>query len=346
MLTNGAPLDVALAVGNCAARFNPVTRQWSAVNLTTNGFLDRSPALSAATNGTALVVWIQNTNNSVLGASNAPNTIRSLFWNGSAWQNAGVVATNVGMVLWSTLAFNGMGGLFLATIDADSDQSTTGDQELWGAIFYDPWAGWGPFTRFTQNALADTKPQCAFDGLGRLVTTWHQASNVVMWIDDLDFQNPTVVGSVGDSSSAKDFKLVTGPAGQISIVWEDLAADGTGPDPMLLNYDPTLRAWSQPLRLLTNTNQLERSFSGAYAPDGALLLAYNRVDVRPDTNGVPQFGAVDLMFLDYRIGNDLAVNSANQFVHKQSRAGAERHGHGRGSQHGGTGRHERAGGVF
>jgi hypothetical protein len=60
--------------------------------------------------------------------------------------------------------------------------------------------------------------------------------------------------------------------------------------------------------LLNNTNQLERSFSGAYAANGALLLAYNRVAVTADTNGVPQFGAVDLMFLDYQIGNDLAVS--------------------------------------
>jgi hypothetical protein len=43
----------------------------------------------------------------------------------------------------------------------------------------------------------------------------------------------------------------------------------------------------------------------------ALLLAYNRVAVSYDTNNVPQFGQVDLMFLDYQIGSDLAVSSGD-----------------------------------
>ncbi len=53
------------------------------------------------------------------------------------------------------------------------------------------------------------------------------------------------------------------------------------------NRLPTLTRTSrnlEPLRLLANTNQLERSFSGAYAEDGALLLAYNSVAVSCATN--------------------------------------------------------------
>jgi hypothetical protein len=219
--------------------------------------------------------------------------------------DAGDIAAGVPMLLWSSVAFDGTNGVFLAAVDGDDDQSTMDDQELWGATF--DGAAWSAFTQLTTNSVQDTKPQAVFDSTGTLIVAWYQGSNIVVHAGDLNLGSPTVAGALSGASSQKDFKLVTGPAGQVSMVWEDLAADGTGPDPFLLNYDTTLGVWSQPVRLLTNTNQLERSFSPAYATNGALLMAYNRVDVTPDTNGVPVFGQVDLMFMDYLIGSDLAV---------------------------------------
>jgi hypothetical protein len=126
----------------------------------------------------------------------------------------------------------------------------------------------------------------------------------------LDLSSPTVIGVVGGASSAKDFRLITGPAGQVTLVWEDVAEDGTGPDPFVFNYDYALNSWSKPVRLLQNTNLLERSFAGAYSDSGSLLLAYNQVNVQTDTNGLPiplATNRVDLMYLDYAIGGDLAV---------------------------------------
>jgi hypothetical protein len=134
VLANGAPLDAALAgLEIAAARFEPASGVWTAANLTGNDYLDRSPQLAAATNGKALLAWIENPNNSVLGATNALNTIQSRLWNGSSWQDVGIVSANAGMLLWSTVAYDGTNGVFLAAIDPDDDQSTTGDQELWGA---------------------------------------------------------------------------------------------------------------------------------------------------------------------------------------------------------------------
>jgi hypothetical protein len=310
VLTNDAPLDVALAgLEIAAARFDPTNELWAAANLTDNDYLDRSPQLAGGANGKALLTWIQNPSISALGATNAPNTIKSRFWGGTSWQDAGDIATNAGMLLWSTVAYDGTNGVFLATIDPDDDQSTIGDQELWGATF--DGATWSALARLTSNSVQDTKPQAVFDSAGRLLVVWYQDTNLVMRVGDLNLGSPAVIGQLSGASSQKDFHLVTGPVGQISLVWEDLAADGSGPDPMLLNYDAALGVWSQPLRLLANTDQLERSFSGAYADNGALLLAYNRVDVTPDTNGVPRFGQVDLMFLDYLIGGDLAVSSGD-----------------------------------
>jgi hypothetical protein len=297
--------DTLAGLEIAVAQFDPVNGYWAPTNLTSNAYLDRSPSLAAGANGKALLTWIANESNSVLGATNEVNTIHSRLWNGSTWLDVGDIATGMPMLLWSSVAFDGTNGVFFAVVDGDDDQSTMDDQELWGATFEG--RAWGAFTQLTTNTVQDTKPQAVYDSTGTLLVAWYQGSNIVVHAGDLNLSSPMVAGTVGGSSSSKDFKLVTGPSGQVSMVWEDLAADGTGPDPFLLNYDTTLAVWSQPVRLLTNSNQLERSFSPAYATNGALLMAYNRVDVTPDTNGVPQFGQVDLMFMDYLIGSDLAV---------------------------------------
>lgn len=263
-------------------------------------------ALAVATNGKALLTWIANEDNSVLGATGMPNAVHSRLWNGSSWDDPGDPAAEVPMLLWSTVAFNGVNGVFLAAVDGDDDQSTTENQELWGATFNG--TAWGTFTRLTTNTEQDTKPQAVYDSSGKLLVAWSRGNHIVVHSGDLNLGNPTVVGTLGGALAQQDFELVTGPAGQVSMVWQDLAGDGTGSDPFLLNYDATLEVWSEPTRLLTNnTNQLERSFSPAYGDNGALLMAYDRIDVTPDAFGVPEFGQVDLMVLNYLIGSDLAV---------------------------------------
>ena len=309
VLTNGATLDDALAGLEIAAGwFNPASNLWSCSNLTDNLTLDQAPKLDAATNGKALVTWISNPSNSPFGSVAAPNTICSRLWDGAGWQNPGDIATNAGMLLWHTVAFNGTNGVMLAAMDLDDDQSTITNQELYGATFSG--TNWSSFTQLTTNSVQDTKPQAVFDSAGHLLVVWYQDTNLVMHTGDLNLANPTVIGPVSGASSAKDFRLITGPAGQVTLLWEDVAEDGTGPDPFVFNYDYALNSWSKPVRLLQNTNMLERSFAGAYSDSGSLLLAYNQVNMQTDTNGAPIFtnNPVDLMYLDYAIGGDLAVS--------------------------------------
>jgi hypothetical protein len=308
VLASGASLTDAVAgleIG--VASYNPVAGVWTPTNLTQNAYLDRSAQLAAAPNGQALLTWISNAGNSLLGATSTPNVVNSRIWNGSSWQDPGPITANAGMLLWSTVAFNGSDGVFLAVIDGDDDQFTLTDEQLYGATFSN--STWSALTQLTSNDMQNAKPQAVYDSTGRLLVAWYQGSNIVIRIGDLNLSTATVVATLSGSSSSKDFRLVIGPNGQVSMVWEDLAADGTGPDPFLLNYDSTLQAWSQPLRLLNTTSELHRSFSGAYSTNGTLLLAYNRVAVSVDSNNVPSLGQVDLMFMNYLIGNDLAVNA-------------------------------------
>lgn len=312
ILTNGATLDEAFACMEiAAARYDPTSETWVGSNLTDNTTIDHGPQLAAGSNGQVLLTWISNASNSPSGSASAPNTIYARLWDDSVWQDAGNIATNARMLLWSTVAFDGTNGVYLAAIDGDDDQATIDDQELYGAVYT---AGiWSDLARWTTNSIQDTKPQATYDSSGTLLVAWYQGSNLVMRAGDLNLAEASTIGEVGGSSSAKDFRLVTGPAGQISMVWVDVAEDGTVPDPFMLNYDPSLDVWSKPIRILNNTNLLERSFAGAYDENGSLLLAYNQVHIQTDTNRAPIFtnNVVDLMFMDYLIGGDLGVRAAD-----------------------------------
>lgn len=310
VLPDGADLsDMAQGMEIAAASFDPVSDAWTATNLTANLCLDRSPHLATAGNGKALLTWISNPGNDLLGSTNASNIIRSRLWTGGTWLDVGDIATNVPMLFWSTVAFDGTNGVFLAAVDGDGDESTAEDQEIYGATFNG--LIWSSLIPLTTNGLQDTRPQAVYDRSGQLLVCWYQGSNIVMRAGDLNLGSPNIIPAPGAVASSKDFRLVTGSNGEISILWEDLAQDGTGPDPFLLNYDPNLKIWSQPLRLLNNRDQLERSFSAAYDTNGTLLAAYDRVAISVDSNNVPSLGQADLMLLECPIGSDLSVDSSD-----------------------------------
>ena len=306
-LPDSATLDDGLANGElAAARFDPVTSRWTATYLTGSGYYQHSPQLAVAGNGTALLTWIGNASNDTVGAVSMPNTIYSRRWNGHAWDSTSVLASNVPMLCNATVAYNGTNGVFLATIDGDDNQNTVADQKLYGASYSN--GIWSGLACLTTNTIQNTKPQAIYDSDGELLVAWYQGSNIVTHAGDLNLSQVTVAASLRGSVSEKDFKLITGPQGQISMVWQGVLPDsGRVAQPLLVNYDTTMAAWSHPLCLMNNTNQLAGAFSGAYGTNGAVRLAYTYTLVTSDTNNLPQFGQVDLMYLDYLISSDLAV---------------------------------------
>jgi hypothetical protein len=298
LTSDAAMADFTAATEIAAASFDPATGNWTRTNLTQNSYLDRSPRLAAANNGEALLTWISNPDNSLLGSSTNQNAVNAMLWNGSSWQALGAITTNAGMLLGSTVAFNGTNGVFLAVIDGDDDQTTVDDEQLWGATFSNN--VWSAFTQLTANGMQNANPQAVYDSAGQLLVAWYQGSNIVVRAGDLNLNSPTVAGTLDGSLPSMGFSLITGPAGQISMIWDDLGPDGTGPYPFLLNYDPTLEVWSQPIQLLNTPNELDSSFSGAYAANGVLLMAYDQTAILTDSNNVPRFGEVDLMFMNLK----------------------------------------------
>jgi len=301
--TNGASLEEAFAAQEVAVGV-PGAPDWECTNLTANAWLDHSPKLGVAADGQALLCWISNPSNSPSGSATEPNDIMFAAWDGAAWSAPASVATNVGMLLWSTVAFDGSNGVFVCCRDLDDDQGTVANQELYAATYAAP-GGWSALSRLTDNAVRDTKPQAVYDAGGGFLLTWYR-DGVLMTDTDLALGDAVAAGTMGTSSSAADYRLLTGPNGEIAAVWEGVTPSGHS-SPFVINYDRALAAWSQPTELLANSNLLERSFSGAFDADGALHLAYNSVHISTSSNGLPQMGAVDLCVLERTFGRDMAI---------------------------------------
>jgi len=275
---------------------------WTAANLTTNGALDLAPCV-AATDGRALVAWTHNASNSLSGASDLPNDLMCSAHDGGVWSPPAAIATNVGMILWRDLAFDGSNGVFVCCRDMDDDSATVTNQEIFAATF--DGGTWSTLTRRTDNAVQDTNPRVAYDGHGKLIVTWFR-NGQLMTDDDLDFADAVAAGDMVDTSEATDYRLVAGPEGQVSVLWEQLDGNQES-NPHMLSFDPLLRTWSAPVALLNDTNRLEGAFSGCFSPSGTLCLAYTSAEITMDTNDVPRLGQVDLHVLEQPLNVDLAV---------------------------------------
>ena len=304
-LTNGAPLDEALAGLEIAAGGrDPVTGAWTCRNLTDNVYLDHSPMLAAAADGTALAAWIRNRRNNSVGTPQEPNRLLFSRFIGGVWEDEDYVAVNLGTITFCDLAYNGTEAALVFAMDLDGDLETQDDQEIYGCHFTD--GQWGPYMRLTSNAVQDTRPYARYQADGSLLVVWFQ-DGAIRSAKGLELADAAVVGEVGAGSAARDFKLVAGPSGQLAVVWQDAGSEGVAaPDPYILNYDPVQGLWSHGVRLLENP-ALERGFAGAFGSDGRLRLAYAKVAVGEDAEGVPVFGAVDLCVLDHPVGPDPAI---------------------------------------
>ncbi len=304
-LTNGATLDEALAGLEIAAgERDPATGVWTCRNLTDNAWLDHSPMLAAAADGSAMAAWIRNRYQNPTGTPAEPNRILFARRSGGVWEEEDFVAVNLGTITYCDLAYNGAEAALVFTMDLDGDLETREDQELYGCVFNG--SQWGSYVRLTSNAVQDTRPYVRYTGDGILLVVWHQDGKILS-ARGLGLGNPVVAGEVGIASGAQDFKLVTGPEGQLAAVWQDAGVAGeVAPDPYILNYDPAQGVWSHGVRLLEDP-ALERGFAGLFDADGRLLLAYSKVAVGEDAEGVPVFGAVDLCVLDHPVGPDPAI---------------------------------------
>jgi len=292
--------DMAGAMEIEAAFYDSSSGTWTAQNLTDNAHLDRTPRIAAADDGTAMAVWISNDNNDVLGSdANALNEIRYSLWDGAAWTEPNTIATDIGLIVKTDLAYKGDQAIYVYTLDIDHDWATETDRELY-TVIHDS-NGFSPPYRLTEDALLDANPQIAYDQ-NDLLMVWYRDANLVACYN-FDMENADQILATSASSGSMDFRLTRSPAGQISLVWTEASSQGV--DIMTATYDADLDIWSNAYQL-TADGGMEHSVAATYAGDAELALSYNKVMI-VDNNGVPEPNRVDLCVVRHPISTDLSI---------------------------------------
>lgn len=296
--------DMAASMEIEAAYYNSASGSWTSQSLTNNSTLDRSPRIAAGLDDSAMLVWIANSQNDILGGDPNFNEIKYSIYNGSTWSGPNTVATGIGAVLKTSLDYDGSDAVYVFTIDEDANMVTEDDRELY-SVTYNSSSGWSATSRLTNDSILDATPQVKLTGSGNLLLVWYRDPNIVS-SDDLALTDIQTIFTTSQSTGVTDFKLARSTTGQLSIAWTEPSQQG-GVDTWTAGYDSTLSIWSK-LYQLTSDYDMEHSLSPAFDANGTLNMAYNKVNII-DNNGIPAPSTVDLYILQHAIEGDLTVSA-------------------------------------
>ncbi|MBN1507361.1 MAG: hypothetical protein JW955_10975 [Sedimentisphaerales bacterium] len=293
----------ASAIDIAAASYDSTSGLWSTQALTNDSHMDRSPHIAAGDNNTAMVVWITNEKNDVMGKdATALNTIQYSLWDGSAWSKPGTAATKIGYMLkTSALAYDGTQAVYVYAIDADWDTATDKDEELYALVYDD--ARWSQPIRLTNDTVVDANPQVVYDR-GEPLMVWYRDGNLVSCRSLFTTNLQQIIGT--DIVGGMEFHLAKSSDGRISLVWSDVSPQVQGTDIFTATYDPTFGLWSNAYPL-TSDKAVEKAIAVTYAGSDELALAYDKVEMTINDQGIPEPNQTSLCVLRHAFGRDVAV---------------------------------------
>ncbi len=306
MLTSESTLESALQNMEIAVGVrNAETGTWVCQNLTNNSVLDHSPVVSVATNGEAMVTWIQNASNDYIGSADTPSSIYFSRYREGNWSAPAPIAESLGLVSGLELAFNGEGASIVYMFDGDGDMNTIEDQEIYGAT-YDG-SSWGSVVPLTNNTISDGAPFVCYRETTHPWVLWNQDGTLMVSTNGFDVATAYSVTNGLENTLAMDCMFATGEDGKLAVVWNGVKGVGElAPDLGAIVYDNKSDSWSAPVAL-THSANYERGVTAAFDATGALLAGYSSVVVSTNELGVIEYGAADLQCVRYPFGCDLAV---------------------------------------
>lgn len=315
-LSDNTNLDQMSATLEIAtASYDAATDSWSgAMRLTNNDHLDRNPMVGTGPDGSAMLVWIANEANDLLGSTAKPNKLMFARRTGTGWSESAAAATGLGAIVKADLAYNGTEALVVYSTDVDGDLATEFDRELRALR----WNGnnWSAPIVVTDDTVPDNQPKLAYTEAGDLLLIWARGDGISM-VRNQNFGTPLIAVQRERSSGLSDFTLATSAGGRIAVTWQDGSADGV--DLWTALYDPQLNVWGKPQQI-TASRDMERSIATTFDTGGRLQVAFDRVTIDQVTRqvqsggqtitvSVPQMGRVDLCVLERAITADLSVSS-------------------------------------
>lgn len=280
--------------------------------VTGNGYLDHRPRLAVAGDGTALLVWVANAFNALVGSAAQPNQLMYARYNGSAWSAAQVAAADVPSVISLCVAYNGVAGAIVYSGDASGTlQADDVDEELYLLTF--DGASWSSPLGLTADGVIDTNPQAAYTSLGDLLIVWSRGRALVS-ATQVDLSDLRTIFESDQISP--DFTLASGDADDLAVVW---TASGIGLSNLwYARYDAAGDRWNAP-RTLSVAAGGERDMALSFDAAGRLMAAVLRDQLGVEPHSiewegvtynfdVPIVESTDLYVLARPFVSDLAID--------------------------------------
>jgi hypothetical protein len=289
--------------------------EWSSpAYLTDNDALDHAPVLARGQDGSLLLVWRQNSAGELIGTAEAPDTLFYALWDGATWSPPKVFLRDaVGVLDLAAANYNANTMAIVYSQDTDGDLGTGDDQEL-QAMLWDGSAWNGPVA-LTDDDQPDNSPTLFFGSGGAPRLLWLKGDTLYALLGDLT-GTPQAV-TVEASSTILDYAAAQDSAGNLVLLWQGYSEEGV--DVYYAAYDQGHDVFSL-VEQLTHDEPLEKFMAPAFAPNGEMVMAYNktalvteRITVSPTLviENVTTFGQTDLYVLRHTFGPDLALEAAD-----------------------------------
>ncbi|HRI03492.1 MAG TPA: CARDB domain-containing protein [Pyrinomonadaceae bacterium] len=292
--------------------FDPASASWGPVtSLTDDLALDTSLRLSADRNGKLLLTWQSNPSGEFSASAGAAATLKFSVWSGSGWSSPGSVATNLVNISEHTAAINGNSAFVI--VPQDPDLSVPNDRRL---LSY-TWNGssWTASSVFAGGSVDNLLPSAVYDLQGNGQVIWLRGADLVQ--ASLSNPVPAVVRTASNSSAFFGSRLLIGPQGNLTLVWQEVANEGPA-NIFAAIYDSNTNTWSEDIKLNEDDWQSSAG-SPSFDSLGVLNMAYlatqigrttNTVTIDGETFEVPNIpvpGQTDIRLLQYSLTSDLSV---------------------------------------
>jgi hypothetical protein len=289
-----------------SAVFDPSARTWSdIVEVTRDDAFDSDLRVSRSAAGHLMLTWLSNAAGDFLSLPSSPSVLRASFWSGTSWSAPATIAGRLEGVGEHAPAISNDGSAFVIV-----SRGTALD------LYQSSGSAWIGPTLFSSSG-DDHDPSAAYDSQGTGHVVWVRNGDLMH--ATLSARQPVVIRGDSQAAGFVDVRLLTNPAGNLTLVWLDVGARGAA---QLLGrvYDTNRQRWSKDL-VLSDDSGAVRAPHAAYGADGVLRVAHVSAEVISGDEtvsldgksvvipNVPHEGRSDLRLLEHPLETDLSLTA-------------------------------------
>ncbi len=284
---------------------NYESQKWSGTQrLTDNSYLDRSPKLSGKNNA-AIVTWISNKTNNLLGDSANPNQLWYSQWLNNTWSTPQLVTEIPYPLIKYNTVYDGQNGYVVLSLDTDNDLQTIDDHELFTIALHN--GVWDDsMNQLTTDTNVDDNPQLGIDSNGQFILTWLKGGEISSIVNfDISTKVILKTDESGYSSNLADFKLATSADGKLAMVWAEPSKENSS-DLYAVFYDSVTNIWGNS-KQLTSDQETEQRITASFYGSDTLIAIYNRKQIGEvttesiESNTLAVVDSTDLYMVKYSI---------------------------------------------